>query len=207
MLIPLLMMSNGLRVTSREYSSATSYMCENNPNKSGIYSKEAWKNADDSRRERQAEIMREINRKKKEKYENSLEVVGMTCINCDAEFEIKRKIGSDTTKRFCSRSCASKYTTNKLFSDETLDIRKKISESQKLGYQNGRINPFKGKQNPKSAENGRNGAKKQSERCTGRKVVYRDGKRTYAYPGDEDYPTTSVAKQVGTVSDAIATQP
>ncbi len=45
-----------------------------------------------------------------------------------------------------------------------------------------------GKPQPHSANNGRVGAKKLSITATGRKQVVRNGKRTWAYVGDVDYP-------------------
>lgn len=45
-----------------------------------------------------------------------------------------------------------------------------------------------GKKMPKSADNGRLAAPKLTAIATGRKMVLRDGKRTWAYPCDVDYP-------------------
>ena len=48
----------------------------------------------------------------------------------------------------------------------------------------------KGRPNPLSSVNARKGANKQSATVTGRRKVVRNGKSTWAYPSDPDYPTT-----------------
>lgn len=71
-----------------------------------------------------------------------------------------------------------------LYSEET---KKKISQARK-----GKPTT-KGKPNPQAANNARKGAKKLSEKVTGRKRLYHsDGSWTW------QYPTTSVTEQVGT---------
>lgn len=52
--------------------------------------------------------------------------------------------------------------------------------------------------NPMSSIEKRN---KLSNAVTGRKKVMRNGKSTWSYPEDYDYPTTSVTEQVGTISE------
>lgn len=55
---------------------------------------------------------------------------------------------------------------------------KSVSQSNQ-----GRVAWNRGKSNPSAADNGRKGARKQSERVTGRRLItLPDGKRTWQYP-------------------------
>lgn len=69
---------------------------------------------------------------------------------------------------------------NNIYSGETI---KKMSEARL-----GKSSWNKGMNNPQAVINGRKGAAKQSATVKGRKKVVRDGKLTWAYPGDFDYP-------------------
>ena len=117
-----------------------------------------------------------------------------TCANCSKDFTLLEFCHYPVKlKAFCSRSCAAK------FNGRSSALSRKGQPN--LGTR-GQVAWNKGMQNPRSAKNGKAGAAKQSMKVLGRKIVFRNGKRTWAYPGDSDYPTTSVSKQVGTVSES-----
>jgi hypothetical protein len=133
----------------------------------------------------------ELNKKLKTKPKEERSYV---CCECSILFKKKEFChGPKRLTPFCSRKCAAAHNGRK-----TSLARK----GTQMPHLHGRKTWNKGLPNPTAAENGKKGAAKQSQKVTGRKAVYRSGKRTWSYPGDFDYPTTSVTEQVGTISES-----
>lgn len=129
-----------------------------------------------------------MNRKLKSKPK---EIRTYNCTNCNNVLH-KEEFCHEQPKEhyYCNAKCRNQYIAT-------------IRPSQK-GKSINRKSPAwnKGVPNPNAAENARKGAKRLSEFTKGRKKVIRNGKVTWSYPCDADYPTTSVTEQAGTISES-----
>lgn len=169
-----LMSSRLDKKSSRLYEAAKIYhsdwLTHNNPNKDGSHSKQAWANATAERRKKQSELMTALNRQKRKPKEKR----EYNCTYC----------GKPVVKEeFCHHSPKKAYYCDAKCRNFQGNLQRHLR-----GRPKGCTPWNKGVPNPLSAANGRRGAKKLSKTATGRKKVIRDGRTTWAYPTDPDYP-------------------
>ena len=105
------------------------------------------------------------------------EVREYSCEECDALVHRTEFCHHEPKPRvFCTTTCRNRYTSRHRPSRRGVSIH--------------RTKPAwnKGISNPQSAINGKRGAAVLTVKATGRRMVKRDGQRTWSYPGDIDYP-------------------
>ena len=146
------------------------YMTEHNPNSDGKQAKNSWASATNERRLRQAELMREVNAKKKKPKELRL----YKCTHCGAEI---------SREEFCHRPPKLNYYCNTSCRGFYVASRRESKAGIPKPRKEGGTSWNKGLSNPQAAENGRKGAEKLSVSVTGRKRKYLpDGTWTWEYP-------------------------
>lgn len=172
-------------------------MMVDNPNKDGMQAKAAWEVATPERRIKQAKIMAEMNTltKSKPKEERMY-----SCTMCNKVFTRLEHVHHPRKEDpVCGHSCNGKRNGLKSKGKKN----RKISE-----YRKGREPWNKGQKCPQISgeKNGMNNpeAKKKMSVIakSRRKFTREDGSWTWIYPGDPNYPTTSVTEQVGTISES-----
>lgn len=183
MILAFVRMSNTTRLDKNRQYSANSIlyahakqqmslqMKVDNPNSNGVHSKRAWQQSSDKRRIAQSRLIAELNRRLKTKPKETRMHV---CTHCGKDVITEEFIHHPVKQAYyCGAVCrnrhsAAKRTRPRQSSANSLEPRRAWN---------------KGIPNPKSAENGRKGASKQSQTVTGRKRKYlSDGSWCWEYP-------------------------